>query len=33
VGEGSIAVQLVERLFADGQLSAPPTAEPQAHAV
>jgi thioredoxin reductase (NADPH) len=33
VGEGSIAVQLVQRLFADGQLSAPPTAEPRAHAV
>jgi len=33
VGEGSIAVQLVQRLFAEGQLSAPPTAEPQAHAV
>jgi len=30
VGEGSIAVQLVERLFADGQLSAPPAAEPAA---
>jgi thioredoxin reductase (NADPH) len=30
VGEGSIAVQLVERLFADGQLSALPAAEPAA---
>jgi thioredoxin reductase (NADPH) len=33
VGEGSIAVQLVQRLFAEGQLSSPPAAEPQAHAV
>jgi thioredoxin reductase (NADPH) len=33
VGEGSIALQLVQRLFAEGQLSSPPAIEPQAHAV
>jgi thioredoxin reductase (NADPH) len=33
VGEGSIAVQLVQRLFADGHLSSPPATEPRAHAV
>jgi thioredoxin reductase (NADPH) len=33
VGEGSIALQLVQRLFAEGQLFSPPAAEPQAHAV
>ena len=33
VGEGSIALQLVQRLFAEGQLLSPPAAEPQAQSV
>ena len=33
VGEGSIALQLVQRLFAEGQLLSPPAAEQQAQSV
>jgi hypothetical protein len=33
MGEGSIVVQQVQRLFADDQLSSPPAAEPQARSL